>query len=90
MDPESVIRVGQEALLLTLVLSAPAVIAALLVGLVVSVLQAATQLQEQTLSIAPKIVAVYAVLAIGGLWMIRELVRFSTLLLGGLARIGIG
>lgn len=88
MDPESVIRVGQEALLLVLILSAPAVLAALVVGLMVSVLQAATQLQEQTLSIAPKIVAVYVVLAITGLWMVNEVVRFATLLLGRLARIG--
>lgn len=88
MDPEVVIRVGQEALLLVLVLSAPAVLSALVVGLLISVLQAATQLQEQTLSMAPKIVAVYAVLAAAGLWMVTELMRFATHLLSRLPAIG--
>jgi len=89
MDAEVVIRVGQEALLLVLVLSAPAVLAALVVGLLVSVLQAATQLQEQTLAMAPKIVAVYVALALGGLWMVHELMRFATALFGRVAGIGV-
>lgn len=89
MDAETVLRIGRETLMLTLLISALPVLAAMIVGLVVSLFQAATQIQEQTLSVVPKIVAVFAVLAIGGLWMLRQLIQFATLLLdhiGPLAR----
>lgn len=81
MDIDLILRLLREALLLTLLLSAPAVLAAMVVGLVVSVFQAATQLQEQTLTVVPKIVAVFLAIGIGGLWMVRELVAFATLVL---------
>ena len=74
------IRLLREGLLLALVLSAPAVLAALLVGVVVSVMQAATQIQEQTLSFAPKVVAVMLALAITGPWIGGQLVRFGSAL----------
>lgn len=81
MDIDLILRLLREALLLALLLSGPAVLAAMVVGLVVSVFQAATQLQEQTLTVVPKIVAVFLAIGIGGLWMVRELVGFATLVL---------
>ena len=82
MTVDVIMRIVSEALVLTLLLSALPVLAAMAVGLTVSVLQAATQVQEQTLSVVPKIVAVYAAILLGGAWRIRELVRFSVSLYG--------
>ncbi len=73
-----VVTTCQQALLAVLILSAPAALTAVLVGLVVSVLQTATQIQEQTLSYVPKLVAVSAALAVAGPWMLAELVRLAT------------
>ena len=67
----------QEALYLTLVASAPPVLLSLLVGFLVSVFQAATQIQEQTLSFAPKVVAVFGILALAGPWIGTQLLRFT-------------
>jgi len=77
MTADAVVRIASQALLLALLLSALPVLVAMVVGLVVSVLQAATQVQEQTLAIVPKIAAVFAVLIVGGGWMLRELARFA-------------
>lgn len=67
----------QQALYLVVLVSAPAVLIALVVGLVVAVFQATTQIQEQTLSFAPKLVAVFGVLAFTGPWIGSQLVRFT-------------
>lgn len=87
MDANQVQRVGQDALLLVLTLSAPAVLAALAVGLLVSLVQAATQLQEQTLANVPKIIATYAALLAFGAWLLRELTVFTVHLLAMLATV---
>jgi len=60
MNPQSVITLGQQALYVMLMIAAPMLLAALLVGLVVSILQAATQINEMTLSFIPKLVAMLA------------------------------
>jgi flagellar biosynthetic protein FliQ len=70
-------RLIAETLYLVLLVSAPALLVSLLVGFTVGLLQAATQVQEQTLSFVPKLVAVAAALAIFGGWMGSELVRFT-------------
>ena len=72
-----VVRFCQEALLASLWLSAPATLAALCVGLVVSIAQTATQVQEQTITYVPKLVVVGAVLLVSGAWMLSQLVRFG-------------
>lgn len=72
------IQIMQESLLLVLLLSAPALGAAMIIGLVIGVLQAATQIQEQTLSFVPKIISVFAVLIIFGSWLLNTLVTFTT------------
>lgn len=70
-------RLTAETLYLVLLVSAPVLLASLAVGLFVGLLQAVTQVQEQTLSFVPKLVAVGLVLAIGGAWMGSELLRFT-------------
>jgi len=77
---ETVVRVGREALLLTLVLSLPPIGLSMVVGLIISVFQAATQIQEQTLTFVPKMVAVFGLLAALGFWMVSQLVRFTGVL----------
>jgi flagellar biosynthetic protein FliQ len=80
MIEETVVRVGREALLLTLVLSLPPIGLSMVVGLIISVFQAATQIQEQTLTFVPKMVAVFGLLAALGFWMVSQLVRFTGVL----------
>ena len=81
MNTEMTIRIVREALLLVLLVSAPAMAASVLVGFVVSVFQATTQIQEQTLSYVPKLVAVFLSLAILGPWMLTQTVRFAKVIL---------
>ena len=76
MDAQQVFTFGQQGMLMLLPVSAPVLLAVLLVGLVVSILQAATQIHEATLSFVPKIVAVVAVLAFAGPWMVTTLVEY--------------
>ena len=69
--------ITQEALYLVLVCSGPPVMLSLIVGFVVAVFQATTQIQEQTLSFAPKVIAVFGFLGIGGAWVGANLLRFT-------------
>ena len=73
----TILHLGREALLLSLLLSAPALGAALLVGLVTGLLQAATQLQEHALGAVPRIAAVMAALVVAGPWIGSRLARFA-------------
>ena len=75
------ISITKQALYLTLILSAPAVAAAMMIGLVVSLVQATTQVQEQTLTFVPKLVAVIVTLALVGPWTMVQLVSFTHSLL---------
>ena len=76
MDSQQAFHLGQQGLYMLLLVSAPVLITVLVVGLVISILQAATQINEATLSFVPKIVAAVAVLAIAGPWMLTTLVEF--------------
>ncbi len=76
MQAQQVLTIGQQALQMLLVVSAPILLVVLAVGLVVSVFQAATQINESTLSFVPKIVACVAVMAIAGPWMLTTLVEY--------------
>ncbi len=84
MGPETVLDVGRDALWMTVLLAGPLLGAALAVGLLVGILQAATQIQEMTLSFIPKLLAVVVALFIGGPWMIQVLVTFSERLIVGI------
>ncbi|WP_380178932.1 flagellar biosynthesis protein FliQ [Kalamiella sp. sgz302252] len=70
MTPESVMTIGHDALHVALILAAPLLLAALFSGLLISLLQAATQINEQTLSFIPKILAVVATIVVAGPWML--------------------
>ena len=70
MTPTTVVDIGHHAVETLLLVSAPMLGAALITGLIVSIFQAATQVNEMTLSFIPKLIAVFAVLVIGGPWMI--------------------
>jgi flagellar biosynthetic protein FliQ len=76
MNPQSVITLGQQALYVMLMISAPMLIAALAVGLIVSILQAATQINEMTLSFIPKLIAILAALVVAGPWIITYYVDY--------------
>jgi len=77
MTPESIVGLVQQALEVTLLVSAPLLLAALITGLVVSVFQAATQINEMTLSFIPKLLAVFAALVLAGPWMLSVIVDFT-------------
>lgn len=76
MDAAQVLTAGQQGLTMLLVVSAPVLLVVLVVGLLVSIFQAATQINEATLSFVPKVVAAVVVLAIAGPWMLTTLVEY--------------
>ena len=84
MDAQQVLSAGQEGLWVLLMVSAPLLLVVLMVGLVVSIFQAATQINEATLSFVPKVVAAVAVLAIAGPWMLSTLVDYIQRTLQGI------
>ena len=76
MDAQQVLAAGQQGLTVLLMVAAPVLLVVLVVGLVVSIFQAATQINEATLSFVPKIVAAAAVLGLAGPWMVTTLVEY--------------
>jgi flagellar biosynthetic protein FliQ len=76
MEAQQVLAIGQQGLTLLLMVSAPVLLVVLVVGLLVSIFQAATQINEATLSFVPKVVAAVAVLGIAGPWMLSTLVEY--------------
>ena len=81
MTPESVIVIGQQALVVTAMLSAPLLLAALAAGLVIGMFQAATQINEVTLSFIPKLLVLAAALYVGGGWMLKVILGYSETLI---------
>ncbi|MEL6868219.1 MAG: flagellar biosynthesis protein FliQ [Pseudomonadota bacterium] len=77
MTPESIVSIGQQALWVTFAISSPLLLSALLVGLAVGMLQAATQINEMTLSFIPKLLILGVALMLGGPWIIGTLVDFT-------------
>ena len=77
MTPEMVMDIGREALYLTMMLAGPLLLSALVVGLMIGVFQAATQIQEMTLSFIPKLIALVFALLFAGPWMLRLLVGLA-------------
>ena len=76
MDSQQAFHLGQQGLYMLLLVSAPLLLTVLVVGLVISIFQAATQINETTLSFVPKVVAAVTVLAIAGPWMLTMLVEY--------------
>jgi flagellar biosynthesis protein FliQ len=77
MTPETVVSIGSRALEITLLLAGPLLLVALLTGLLVGAFQAATQINETTLSFIPKLLAVAATLVLCGPWMLKLLVSYT-------------
>lgn len=87
MNAQDVLTLGQQALYMTVLLAAPLLITALVVGLVISVLQAATQINEATLSFLPKLLAMFLVLVAAGPWMLALIVDYLQRTLISIARV---
>ena len=81
MTPELVMNLGRQAVEMTLILAGPLLLSALVVGLIVSIFQAATQINEQTLSFIPKLIATFIALLLAGPWMLQMMVDFIRRLL---------
>jgi flagellar biosynthetic protein FliQ len=88
VDQNHIIEVGAKAMWVTLEISLPVLGVSLVVGLLVSIFQAVTQLQEPTLTFIPKILAVVLVIVIAGPWMMNTLLGFTTDLWQGIAAVG--
>ncbi len=77
MTPEMVLDVGMDALWLAVLLAAPLLMSALAVGLLIGIFQAATQIQEMTLSFIPKLMVLVIALLVAGPWMLQLIVTFT-------------
>ncbi|HEV7814105.1 MAG TPA: flagellar biosynthesis protein FliQ [Janthinobacterium sp.] len=85
MTPESVMSMGRHALEITLMIAAPMLLVALVIGLIVSIFQAATQINESTLSFIPKLVGVFVALVVAGPWMLSIMLDYMREIFGGIA-----
>ncbi len=85
MTPETVMTMGRQAMEITLMVAAPLLLVALAVGLIVSIFQAATQINEATLSFIPKLVGVFITLIIAGPWMLSVLLDYMRQIFSGIA-----
>ena len=81
MTPETVMTIAQRALEMTVLLAAPLLLVALVIGLLVGIFQAATQIHEMTLSFIPKLIGMATALVIAGPWMLKELVGYTRTLI---------
>lgn len=81
MTPGMVMDIGRQAVEITLMMSAPLFLAALVTGLTVSIFQAATQINEMTLSFVPKLIAIFIAVVLAGPWMMTLITDFATRLI---------
>ena len=88
MTPELVIDIGRKAVQTILLVSAPMLLSGLIIGLIVSIFQAATQINEQTLTFVPKIVAVLVSLLLFGPWILNVILPFTISIFEGIATVG--
>ncbi len=88
MDESYVLAISGQTLYLILLLSAPMLIAALVVGLAISILQATTQVQEQTLSFVPKIVATFVAILATGTWIAGMVANFAISIINNIPNLG--
>ncbi|AYM77908.1 flagellar biosynthesis protein FliQ [Janthinobacterium lividum] len=76
MTPESVMTLGRHAMEITLMVAAPMLLVALIIGLIVSIFQAATQINEATLSFIPKLVGIFVAIVVAGPWMLSVMLDY--------------
>ena len=86
MTPETVIAIAEDGIWAILIISGPLLVIALVVGLLVSIFQATTQIQEQTLAFVPKIVAVLLGIVFFGPWMLSHMISYTQEILANLIR----
>lgn len=84
MTPESVMTMGRQAMEVTLMVAAPMLLVALIIGLLVSIFQAATQINEATLSFIPKLVGIFIAMVVAGPWILSVLVDYMRQILSGI------
>ncbi len=89
MTPGIVMEIGRQAIEVTLLIAAPMLVTALVVGLIISIFQAATQLNESTLQFVPKLVAMFVVLLLAGPWMLQYLIDYIQRLFGSIPQVGL-
>ena len=82
-----IVQITNEAILITIVVSMPAILLSLFVGVAVAIFSATTQIQEQTLSFVPKMIGVFAIIAATGPWIGATMIRFATLCLGSIPEV---
>ena len=82
MTPETVTTIGQQALWVTMLIAAPMLLSALAVGLMVGMFQAATQINEMTMSFIPKLLVLVAALVVAGPWMLKVISNYTIQLIG--------
>jgi flagellar biosynthetic protein FliQ len=87
MTPEVVMEIGRQAILVVLVIAAPTLLTALTVGLIISVFQAATQINESTLQFVPKLVSMFVIILLFGPWMLQYLVDYIQRLFGSIPQL---
>ena len=78
MSPEQAMTIGRQALEVTFMIAAPLLLAALVTGLIISIFQAATQINEMTLSFIPKLLAIFVTLALAGPWILQIMLDYIT------------
>jgi flagellar biosynthetic protein FliQ len=84
MGPDTALKLFSDLLLNTLLVCAPVLLLTMLVGLVVSIVQVITQIQDMSITFVPKIIAAFAALLIFGPWMLRKLLLYATALIAGI------
>lgn len=87
MTPGTVMEIGRQAIEVTLLIAAPTLVTALAVGLIVSIFQAATQINESTLQFVPKLVAMFVVMILLGPWMLQYLIDYIQRLFGSIPQL---
>ena len=90
MEPQQAIDLGREAMSMALLVSAPVLLVGIGVGLLIGLLQALTQIQDQALSFVPKILAMLTAFAIGLPWLIQRMVEYSGTLISNIPRVVLG
>ena len=87
MTPESVMTLGRHAMEVTLMVAAPMLLVALIIGLIVSIFQAATQINESTLSFIPKLVGIFVALVVAGPWMLSVMIDYMRQVFTGITHL---
>ena len=90
MNPEYAMTIGRQSIEITFMLSAPLLLAALVIGLIVSIFQAATQINEMTLSFIPKLLVMFLVMIIAGPWMLTIMMDYMQQLYSGIPWLATG